>query len=289
MEKLKENKGITLIALVITIIVLLILAGITISALAGDNGLFTRAQQAEKLTKKSQYFEEINIEILDEIAQRKEETKEKAFIKSIQERLENKEWVKEIIATDTDMQEHENDLENTLLTIITKENFKILIDVQNDILNAQIRDSFEKTNTEDKETELTLTANINTENELTSETTITIDATSNGSAIKNLIIQASYEENQNEYVDTIYSEEINKEKTLNRVLTINDISTNIKFNKNYKLDITIKTANQKTKKTTLTDITNYTIKDTEDLKNLSNLVNNGNTFEGKTIYQINNI
>ena len=289
MEKLKENKGITLIALVITIIVLLILAGITISALAGDNGLFTRAQQAEKLTKKSQYFEEINIEILDEIAQRKEETKEKAFIKSIQERLENKEWVKEIIATDTDMQEHENDLENTLLTIITKENFKILIDVQNDILNAQIRDSFEKTNTEDKETELTLTANINTENELTSETTITIDATSNGSAIKNLIIQASYEENQNEYVDTIYSEEINKEKTLNRVLTINDISTNIKFNKNYKLYITIKTANQKTKKTTLTDITNYTIKDTEDLKNLSNLVNNGNTFEGKTIYQINNI
>ena len=289
MEKLKENKGITLIALVITIIVLLILAGITISALAGDNGLFTRAQQAEKLTKKSQYFEEINIEILDEIAQRKEETKEKAFIKSIQERLENKEWVKEIIATDTDMQEHENDLENTLLTIITKENFKILIDVQNDILNAQIRDSFEKTNTEDKETELTLTANINTENELTSETTITIDATSNGSAIKNLIIQASYEENQNEYVDTIYSEEINKEKTLNRVLTINDISTNIKFNKNYKLDITIKTANQTTKTTTLTDITNYTIKDTEDLKNLSNLVNNGNTFEGKTIYQINNI
>ena len=33
----KENKGITLIALVITIIVLLILAGVTISTLTGDN------------------------------------------------------------------------------------------------------------------------------------------------------------------------------------------------------------------------------------------------------------
>ena len=35
---MKKNKGITLIALVITMIVLLILAGITISALSGENG-----------------------------------------------------------------------------------------------------------------------------------------------------------------------------------------------------------------------------------------------------------
>ena len=36
-NKLKTNKGITLIALVISIIVLLILAGVTISALSGEN------------------------------------------------------------------------------------------------------------------------------------------------------------------------------------------------------------------------------------------------------------
>ena len=35
----KKNKGITLIALVITIIVLLILAGVTIASLSGDNGI----------------------------------------------------------------------------------------------------------------------------------------------------------------------------------------------------------------------------------------------------------
>lgn len=44
---MKNNKGITLIALVITIIVLLILAGITIAMLTGDNGLLTKSNQAK--------------------------------------------------------------------------------------------------------------------------------------------------------------------------------------------------------------------------------------------------
>ncbi len=46
-----KNKGITLIALVITIIVLLILAGVTISTLTGDNGIITRASQAAEETE----------------------------------------------------------------------------------------------------------------------------------------------------------------------------------------------------------------------------------------------
>ena len=48
MEKiLQERKGITLIALVITIIILLILAGISIAMLAGENGLIAKAQKAK--------------------------------------------------------------------------------------------------------------------------------------------------------------------------------------------------------------------------------------------------
>lgn len=43
---LKGQKGITLVALVITIIVLLILAGITISLVIGDNGLLNKATGA---------------------------------------------------------------------------------------------------------------------------------------------------------------------------------------------------------------------------------------------------
>ena len=46
--KRKNDKGITLLALVITIIVLLILAGITISAITGDNGIIGNAEKAKE-------------------------------------------------------------------------------------------------------------------------------------------------------------------------------------------------------------------------------------------------
>ena len=45
---MRNQKGITLVALVITIIVLLILAGVTIAALSGDNGILTRASQSKQ-------------------------------------------------------------------------------------------------------------------------------------------------------------------------------------------------------------------------------------------------
>lgn len=57
----KKNKGITLIALVITIIVLLILAGITIASLSGNNGILTRAADAKEKTNKEQTEEIIKI------------------------------------------------------------------------------------------------------------------------------------------------------------------------------------------------------------------------------------
>lgn len=46
---LKEQKGITLVALIITIIVLLILAGITISLIIGNNGILNRAKEGGQL------------------------------------------------------------------------------------------------------------------------------------------------------------------------------------------------------------------------------------------------
>ena len=53
-----RNKGVTLIALVVTIIVLLILAGVTIATLTGDNGILTRAQEAKNKTEQAQKDEE---------------------------------------------------------------------------------------------------------------------------------------------------------------------------------------------------------------------------------------
>lgn len=50
---LKQN-GITLIALVVTIVVLLILAGVTINALFGDTGIIKRAQDAQNKMDQAQ-------------------------------------------------------------------------------------------------------------------------------------------------------------------------------------------------------------------------------------------
>ena len=62
MEKLmKEKRGITLIALVITIIVLLILAGLTIATLTGDNGLLTKAGNAKNTSEKGEIEEQVKL------------------------------------------------------------------------------------------------------------------------------------------------------------------------------------------------------------------------------------
>ena len=58
---MKKNKGITLIALVITIIVLLILAGVTIASLNGDNGILTRAAESKEKTNKGNFDEKVTI------------------------------------------------------------------------------------------------------------------------------------------------------------------------------------------------------------------------------------
>lgn len=60
-KSLKVSTGITLIALVITIIVLLILAGISISMLSGDNGILQRATDAKTETEKGEVYEQISI------------------------------------------------------------------------------------------------------------------------------------------------------------------------------------------------------------------------------------
>ena len=62
-EQLKRTKGITLIALVITIIVLLILAGVTIATLTGDNGILTKAQNAKTQNDKATAKEKVDLAI----------------------------------------------------------------------------------------------------------------------------------------------------------------------------------------------------------------------------------
>ena len=63
--KTKEIKGITLISLAVTIVVLLILAGISINTVIGDNGIIKKAQSSAELTKESEAKEIINRTIME--------------------------------------------------------------------------------------------------------------------------------------------------------------------------------------------------------------------------------
>ena len=67
MKREKKEAGITLIALVITVIVLLILAGVTIAALSGDNGILTRAKDAKEKTEQAQKEEEKTLSDMENI------------------------------------------------------------------------------------------------------------------------------------------------------------------------------------------------------------------------------
>lgn len=59
----KNMKGITLVSLVITIIVMLILAGVSISMATGNNGVLTRGQQASKRTGISSVQEDLTLAV----------------------------------------------------------------------------------------------------------------------------------------------------------------------------------------------------------------------------------
>ena len=70
MNKLKSKKGITLVALVVTIVVLLILAGVSINLVLGDNGIITKAKEAQR---KSAEATQNDLICMNELAQQLEE------------------------------------------------------------------------------------------------------------------------------------------------------------------------------------------------------------------------
>ena len=67
---MKENKGITLVSLVVTIIVLIILAGISINLTIGQDGIITKAKQAKENIELAKVEEET--QVVEEILQQEQ-------------------------------------------------------------------------------------------------------------------------------------------------------------------------------------------------------------------------
>lgn len=74
----KSNEGITLIALVVTIIVLLILAGISISVLTGQNGILNRAVDAKEKSATANAKEEAQVALNGYLIEKKTNSNVKA-------------------------------------------------------------------------------------------------------------------------------------------------------------------------------------------------------------------
>ena len=106
----KQERGITLIALVVTIVVLLILAAVSISMLGGENGIITQAQNAKLETRAGEVEERVNLWKNEKISSKYTN----ATVKTEDELLEE-------MKTDKILFEEEIDRENKLITIGTRE------------------------------------------------------------------------------------------------------------------------------------------------------------------------
>mgnify|MGYP004501946235 CR=1 FL=1 len=137
--KSKCNNGITLIALIITIIILLILAGITISMLTGDNGILKQASNAKLENQKAEYKEIINLaQMENDITTDANRTKKEKLNGIYDILIKNNEFKDAII-----IKKYENE-EEPKLVIKTKEGWIYIVTVN----------GIEETENEDIETEI---------------------------------------------------------------------------------------------------------------------------------------
>ena len=82
-----NQNGITLIALVITIIVLLILAGVAISMLSGDNGILKQATRAKTETERKSMQENIQLAVLSAMSSTNHDLTLENLTKEVQSQL----------------------------------------------------------------------------------------------------------------------------------------------------------------------------------------------------------
>ena len=114
------EKGITLIALVITIIVLLVLSGITIAAV-GENGLFSRAKEAKFKSKMAGYRESTNMYVSWKITENTDTNTDK-----INSGDKLKESIDKGIITDISKEDVATNIEE-IITNITKEDKEMIV------------------------------------------------------------------------------------------------------------------------------------------------------------------
>jgi hypothetical protein len=280
MKQLK-NKGITLIALVITIIVLLILAAVSIATLTGENGILNKAMRASEESKLERYKEEINLIIIDEIAERKIKSKTEALIVSLENKIKEKEWVEGTKKCNEEGIEQQPVEENNRLIVNTKDGYEIIIEVDNLGIVAKIIEinktgEKEEEDTEEEKTDLEMSI---TNNKITEGTNINIKINSTRK-IQKIEVKAQdialY--SQDNIGTTSYDQNIGIEQlsNLGQLAFYDDVTITLEATT---------TTQTKTSKS-IEKVKNYTISTATQLNQLASIVNSGNSLQNETIVQL---
>ena len=94
---MRNKRGITLIALVVTIVVLLILAGVSLNLVLGNNGIIAKSKDARDRTKLAVYTEEINlIASAEETSYKLEEISYDQMVQNVKSNIEAKKYVEQV-------------------------------------------------------------------------------------------------------------------------------------------------------------------------------------------------
>ena len=120
---IKQTKGITLIALVITIIVLLILVAVSIAMLTGENGILTKASTAKEQTTEAEFEEQVKIAVMSAKANTKGKI-DKTLLKTELEKITGITGVPENATTE-------------LPWTVIKEKYKVIINENGEIETEQ--------------------------------------------------------------------------------------------------------------------------------------------------------
>lgn len=96
-KALQNKNGITLIALVVTIVVLLILAGVSLNLVLENNGIIAKSKDARDRTKLAAYTEEINlIASAEETSYKLEEISYGQMVQNVKSNIESKKYVEQV-------------------------------------------------------------------------------------------------------------------------------------------------------------------------------------------------
>ena len=134
---MKNQKGITLVALVITIVVLIILAGVAINMTLGENGIFNRAKYAKIQYELAQEKEKLEIEILNIQTETMETEGRVATLNDLQEKIDTTKYTSELHYEALDSEENINSVPT--YAIVNKVNTNYYFTVDSKLVITDVR------------------------------------------------------------------------------------------------------------------------------------------------------